>query len=320
VNSKTIIFCSAALFAAPAMAQDWPASRPVKVISSFTAGSPADALIRMMAAKVTESIGQPMVVEVQAGAGGQLAAQSVARAAPDGHTMMYTVSTTVLVTPQIVKGSTLSIKDFTPILVVSKAVTSMFVAPDFPANNLKEFVAYVKANPGKVAYGTNGIGGLYHLEMSLLSAKLGLDMVHVPYKGGTDALQAVASGTLPVGFVPIASALAQARAGKVKVIGVLEYKRVPSLPDVPALGEQLPEYEKLGSGVDIWGPAKMPASIAKRIFTEIDKAAALPDVHQKMTDIAFPYDGLALDQMAATRLKDVDVATRAIKAAGLKPE
>src|SRR5437763_1986952 len=116
----------------------------------------------------------------------------------------------LLVSPHLMKGQTMSLKDFTPIVVVSKAVTCLFVAASFPANTIREFIDYAKANPGKVAYGTNGIGGIYHLEMSLLAAKYGLDLVHVPFKGGTDALNATVAGTLQVGFVPIASALSQA--------------------------------------------------------------------------------------------------------------
>jgi tripartite-type tricarboxylate transporter receptor subunit TctC len=275
--------------------------------------------MRMLAGKVSESVGQPMVVEVQAGAGGILGGQSVARAAPDGHTLLYTAATTVMVSPRLVKNTPYSLKDFTPILVVSMAVTSMFVNPSFPATNFKEFIAYVRANPGKVTYGTNGIGGTYHLEMSLLSAKYGLDMVHVPYKGGTDALQAVVAGTLPVGFAPVSSALAQVRSGKVRIMGVLEPRRLPDLPDVPALGEQISDYEKVASGVDIYGPAQMSPAVAKRIHAELHKAASLPDVSQRMNEIAFPYSGIALGDMAALRTKDVDIVSRAIKAAGLEP-
>jgi tripartite-type tricarboxylate transporter receptor subunit TctC len=318
---KTSRFCllALALLASSAAAQDWP-SKPVHVISTFTPGSPADALMRMIAGKMTEAMSQPVVVEVNAGAGGLLGAQTVARSAPDGHTLLYTVATTLIITPYLVKNQPLSLRDFTPIMVVSKAVTSMSVSASFPANNMNEFIAYAKANPGKVAYGTNGIGGLYHLQMALLAAKYGLDVVHVPYKGGTNALQAVVAGTLPVGFSPVAQALPQARAGKVKILGVLEYQRAPDVPEVPAMGEQLGEYEKIGSGVDVYGPAGIPAQVAKRIHAEMDKAASLPDVRQKMKDIAFPYDGTALDVMRAERTKDIDVAARAIKAANLKAE
>jgi tripartite-type tricarboxylate transporter receptor subunit TctC len=313
--------CAAILAFLPlaSSAQDYP-TRSVKVTSTFTAGSPADALMRMFAAKMTESMGQSVVVEVLAGAGGILGGQSVARAAPDGYTLLYTTATTVMISPRLQKVQPYSLKDFTPILVVSMAVTSMFVNPSFGPANLKEFIAYVRANPGKVSYGTNGVGGTYHLEMSLLSAKYGLDMVHVPYKGGTDALHAVVAGTLPVGFAPVSSALAQVRSGKLRIMGVLEPRRVPDLPDVPALGEQIPDYEKVASGVDIHGPAKIPAAIAKRIHAELHKAASLPDVSKKMTDISFPYDGTALDAMTALRMKDVEVVTRAIKAAGLEPK
>src|SRR3954470_6377743 len=176
-------------FAAFAQAQTWP-SKPVKVISTFSAGSPADGLMRLVAQKMGDSIGQPVVVEVLSGAGGLVGAQTVARAAPDGYTLLNAISTTLVTTPHLLKNRSIDMKDFAPIIVMAKAATCMLAAVSFPPNDVRELIAYAKANPGKVAYGSNGVGGTYHLEMEMLKANHHVEMTHVPYKGGTNALMA----------------------------------------------------------------------------------------------------------------------------------
>ena len=302
-----------------AAAQSWP-TKPVRVISTFTSGSPADALMRLVGQKLGEPLGQPVVVEVQAGAGGLVGAQSVLRAPADGYTLLYSISTTLVTTPHLVKNRTVEMKDFAPVITMAKAFTCMVAAVSFPPNSVREMIAYAKANPGKVAYGSNGIGGTYHLEMEMIKQKQGVDITHVPYKGGTDGLLAAASGTIPVAFAPCSSVVPQARAGKVKFLAVLEHKRAADYPDIAALGEQLPDYEKISGGVDVWAPAAVPVPVVRRLHAEIDKVLAQPDVRARMKEIGFPYDGTALEDMAAQRRKDFELAGRAVKIAGLKPE
>ena len=302
-----------------ATAQTWP-SKPVRIISTFSSGSPADALMRLVGQKLTEPLGQSVVVEVQAGAGGLLGAQSVSRAAPDGHTLLYAISTTLVTTPHLVKNRTVEMKDFAPVIIMAKAYTCMLAAVSFAPNSVRELIAYAKANPGKVAYASNGIGGTYHLEMEMMKQKQGVDITHVPYKGGTDGLLAAASGTIPIAFAPCSSVAPQVRAGKVKFLAVLEHKRASDYADIAAMGEQLPDYEKISGGVDIWAPAGVAAPIVRRLHAEIDKALAQAEVRARMKEIGFPYDGTALEEMAAQRRKDFELAGRAVKIAGLKPE
>lgn len=307
------------LFTLPATAQNYP-TKPIRVVSTQTAGSPADVLMRLMAQKMSQSIGQPVIVDIQAGAAGVLAAQTVARAAPDGYTLLYTLASTIVITPQLMKNRPFELKDFTPILMVSKAATCMLASASFQPSTIKELVDFAKANPGKLAYGTNGIGGIYHLEMEVLKQRYGLDITHVPYKAGVDALMAAVNGTLPIAYSPCAPALAQARAGKVKILAVLETARLPELPDLPAMGEQVPNYEKMAGGVDMYGPAGVPPQIVKRLHAELARALKDPEVNQRMKEVSFFHDGTALEQMAAHRRKDFEVMGRAIKVAGLKPE
>lgn len=319
IPSRIIMSLAGVALSAAAAAQGWP-TKPVRVISTFTSGSPADALMRLVGQKLGEPLGQPVVVEVQAGAGGLVGAQSVLRAPADGYTLLYSISTTLVTTPHLVKNRTVEMKDFAPVITMAKAFTCMVAAVSFPPNSVREMIAYAKANPGKVAYGSNGIGGTYHLEMEMIKQKQGVDITHVPYKGGTDGLLAAASGTIPVAFAPCSSVVPQARAGKVKFLAVLEHKRAADYPDIAALGEQLPDYEKISGGVDVWAPAAVPVPIVRRLHSEIDKVLAQPDVRARMKEIGFPYDGTALEEMAAQRRKDFELAGRAVKIAGLKPE
>ncbi|MFM9968562.1 MAG: Bug family tripartite tricarboxylate transporter substrate binding protein [Burkholderiales bacterium] len=302
-----------------AAAQTWPA-KPIRVVSTFGSGSPADALMRLVGQKVAEPLGQPVVVEVLAGAGGLLGAQTVARAAPDGHTLLYTISTALVTTPHLIKNRTVEMKDFAPVITMARAFTCMLAAVSFPPNSVRELMAYAKTNPGKVAYGSNGIGGTYHLEMEMIKQKQGVDITHVPYKGGNDALMAAAAGTIPIAFSPCSSVVPLARAGKVKFIAVLEMRRASDYPDVAAMGEQLPDYEKISGGVDIWAPVGSPSPVVKRLHAEIDRVLAQAEVRTRMKEIGFPYDGTALEEMATQRRKDYELAGRAVKAAGLKPE
>ena len=302
-----------------AAAQTWPV-KPVRIVSTFSSGSPADALMRLVGQKLVEPLGQSVVVEVQAGAGGLLGAQTVVRAAPDGHTLLYAISTTLVTTPHLVKNRTVEMKDFAPVIIMARAYTCMLAAVSFAPNSVRELIAYAKSNPGKVAYASNGIGGTYHLEMEMIKQKQGVDITHVPYKGGTDGLLAAAAGTIPIAFAPCSSVAPQARAGKVKFMAVLEHKRAADYAEIAAMGEQLPDYEKISGGVDIWAPAGVPAPIVRRLHAEIDRVLGQAEVRARMKEIGFPYDGTAMEDMAAQRRKDFELAGRAVKVAGLKPE
>ncbi|MFM9972197.1 MAG: Bug family tripartite tricarboxylate transporter substrate binding protein, partial [Burkholderiales bacterium] len=224
-----------------ASAQTWPA-KPVRFLSTFSAGSPADALLRVMAQKMSEGLGQPFVVEIQTGAGGVVGAQTVVRSAPDGYTMLHTIPTSVVATPLLMKSPPFEFKDFTPITNAVDGATSMLVAANLPVNSVKEAIDYIKARPGKLAYGSNGIGGSYHLEMEMIKQTYGLDITHVPYKGGNAALMAAVAGDVPFAFAPTASSLIQQKAGKVRVISVMDVRRNPDVPDIPAMPEQVPNY------------------------------------------------------------------------------
>jgi tripartite-type tricarboxylate transporter receptor subunit TctC len=315
------LLCAAGMAIAPqAFPQAYP-TKPIRVISTFGAGSPADALVRHISQKMTESMGQTLVVEAQAGASGVVGAQLVARAAPDGYTVLVTIPTTLVATPFLLKNKPYDpLKDFTPITAAMDAATCMMVSASLPVNSVQELIAYAKANPGKVPYGSNGIGGTYHMEMEAIKLQYGLDMTHVPYKGGTLALMATVNGELPVGFAPLSAALPHVKSGKVKVLAVLDTKRYPGNPEIPSMGEQVPSYEKTPTGSFYYGPGGMQKPVVMRLYTEIAKALSFPDVMERMRQIAFFSTANTPEEFAEQTRREIEISARAIKAAGLQPE
>jgi tripartite-type tricarboxylate transporter receptor subunit TctC len=321
-NSTSTALCSVllALASTAAHGQTFPA-KPIRVISTYVAGSPADGLLRQLSQKMSESVGQPVIVEVQSGAGGLVGAQAVMRAAPDGYTVLATIPTTLVATPLLMKSRPFDpLKDFTPITAALDAAISMVVAANVPANSVKELIEHVRANPGKLAYGSNGVGGTYHMEMEIVLSSQNLRMTHVPYKGGSEALLAVATGQIAVAFAPLSAALPHAKAGKMKVLAMMHVQRFAGAPDIPAIKEQVPEYEKTPTGTYYYGPAGMPRDVLQRLYTEIAKAVRSPEVMERLNRIMFfPVLNTPEEFVAQTR-RDIEISARAIKAAGLKPE
>ncbi len=314
------VMLSALSLAPGAHAQTWPA-RTIRVLSTFVPGSVADGAMRLIAQKVSDSIGQPMIVDAQPGAGGVLAAQSTVRAVPDGYTILHSAPTTLVGTPFLFKNPPYDpLKDFTYITHLTDATTCMLATASAPFNNVKELIDYARAHPGQLAYASNGIGASYHLEMELLKEKYHLDITHVPYKGGQEGLNAAAAGQIPVAFAPAASALAQARGGKVKILAVLAAKRFASMPELPSMGEQLPDYEKIPSGDEIVGPAGLPRAVVQRLNTEIAKALTNAEVTERLAKIGFVPVGNSPEEELNQIRRAMAIMEKAIKAAKIKPE
>ena len=198
------ILAAALAFAVPgASAQTFP-SKPFRIVSTFTPGAVADAAMRLIAQKMSDSVGQPVIVDAMPGAGGVLGAQIVVRAAPDGYTLLHCAPTTLVATPFILKTPPYDpIKDFTYVTHMTDATLSLVVTNSLPVNNVEELIEYAKANPGKLAYGSNGVGASAHLEMELMKLKYGIDITHVPYKGTAGAITDLVGGRVETAFFPV---------------------------------------------------------------------------------------------------------------------
>lgn len=310
----------ALLTPALALAQAWPA-KPVRIISTFAAGSAADTAIRATSQKVGEATGQSLVVDVQPGAGGMVGALAVARAAPDGATLLFSELVANSIVGWIHKAPAYEpVRDFTPISQLFEGVLSLVASLNTPFSTMKEVIDYARANPGKLAYGSNGVGAQNHLQMELIKQTLNLDITHVPYKGGTGAIPDVISGNVPLLFVAYGTALQNQRAGKLKIIGLVEAKRRADLPDVPAIGEDIPGFEKIPAAIVLMGPAKMPAGLPTRIHAEMVKAIALPEIRERLKQINFVAPVSSPEQLTELRNRVMVIVPKAIKAAGIQPE
>jgi len=264
--------------AGAAGAQTYP-SKAVTLVNGFPPGGPTDLTLRQIAAKLSERLGQPMVIDNRAGAAGTIAGAAVARAAPDGYTLLFGVAANLAVAPATMKNPPYDpAAAFSPIIEVARGPYLWLVKPAVPATNMKEFIAWAKGNPGKVNYGSPGLGSVHHLAGEQLKRAAGMDMVHVPYKGGTTAYTALLGGEIDAMFDSMPTPQPHIAAGKMRALGVTGSKRLQALPEVPTLAEQ----GVAGVDVHFWwgfvGPAGMPRDVVAKLNGEIARALADPEL------------------------------------------
>jgi tripartite-type tricarboxylate transporter receptor subunit TctC len=310
--------CFGAAGPAPADAQTYP-SRPIRSIMTVAGG--ADIVARLVAQGLTEALGQPVVVEAQAGAGGAIGAETVARAAPDGHTIMLASASSMVINRFLSKSARLDpLKDFTPITKAFEAVALIVSSPSLPVDSVKELIEYARRNPGKLSFGTSGMGTTHHLAGESIRLLTGIDWVHVPYKGGPPVLTDMVGGQIQVGFTVLATATPFIKSGKVKVLAVNGAKRFHVIPNVATIGEQLPGYEAPPTWGGYFGPAAMPPVIATRLRDEIVKVLNRPEVRAKAEGIGFMVATGTPEELAETIRRDTAYTARIVKAIGIQPE
>jgi tripartite-type tricarboxylate transporter receptor subunit TctC len=304
----------------PAAAQSYP-NKPIRIISGFPGGTIADAALRMLTQKMGESIGQPILVEPNPIASGVGAAQAVMRAAPDGYTILFALPSMLMIPPFLIRNKPFDpLKDFTPISSVMDGPIGIFVSATFPPRNVKELIEYARANPGKISYATNGIGGTFHLEMELFKQQFGVELEQVPYKGSSDIVKALMSGDVPMAYSTYGAIAPQVRTGKVRMLVLLDYKRYPDLPEVPAMGEEISNYQRIPTGLNLYAPAGLPNPIALRLHAEVLKVLQNPEIQTRLREITYFGIGSAPDVLTAQQIKDYEIIARAVKAAGLQPQ
>jgi tripartite-type tricarboxylate transporter receptor subunit TctC len=284
--SAAVFACLLSLgLAAPAVAETFP-ERPVRLVIPFPAGGSTDLVGRLVAEKMSEGLGQQVVVENRGGAGGNLGAAEVARATPDGYTiLMGTVATHALNPAVYTKMPYDAAKDFAPISLLVTVPNVLVVHPSVPANTAQELIALLKANPGKYSYASSGNGTPLHLSGELFKTMAGVDVVHVPYKGAGPALIDVIGGQVPIMFDNLPSSTQHIKSGKLKGLGVTSPKRSPAFPDMPALTEVLPGYETYTWNA-LFAPAGTPPDVIKRLNEEANKAVNDPKVKAKLAEFS----------------------------------
>jgi tripartite-type tricarboxylate transporter receptor subunit TctC len=277
---------------APLCAQSYP-NKPIRLILPMAPGGPTDILGRIIGQQLAERLGQPVVPENRPGAGGNIGIEFVAKARPDGYTILL-VGSPISVSPSLYKKLNYDpIKDFAPISLTAQTHLAVIVQPSLPVKNLKELVEYVKANPGKLTFGSAGIGTAPHLANVLLNSLAKIDMVQVPYKGAGPALIGLMSGEVAMVVIGAAAATPQIQAGKVRALAVFSNKRLPSLPNVPTTKEAGIDNLVVTGWSGILAPAGTPRNILNRLNEEWIRIAAMPDTMEKM-------DNAGLEPLSST--------------------
>src|SRR5450755_1538489 len=321
-RKRTLLKLAGALAATPfslrVFAQAAYPNKPIKIIAPVQPGGGVDLVARTIADQLGKVLNQTIIVENQSGGGGVIASMATARATPDGYTLMVGYVGTHGTNPAVRKLPYDAIKDFTPIAMVGGTPNILIVPRSVPVATLKEFIAYVHANPGKLSYGSSGPGTLTHLAMEQLKVAADLDMIHVPYRGIGPAITDILGGQTQALFPGLAAALPHIKAGTIKPLAVTGIKRHPLLPDVPT-------FEELGyKGFDgvqwygIVGPANMPPAIVKRLNEEINKLLASPDLRERLSSEALEPMPMSPEQFGQYMRDDIGKWSRLVKARNIE--
>lgn len=280
-----VLALAASLFSSIAQAQAWPAKQPIKFVVVYPPGGASDVTARLIATKLTETLGQSVVVENKPGANGIIATEFVAKSAPDGYTMLMANLGPNALNPVVYKKLPYdAIKDFQGVTLTSIVPQVVLVSPGLPVNSIPELIAYTKANPGKVYFGSAGQGASNHFSGELLNSLGGIKMQHIPYKGDAPSLVDLLSGQIQVALPTTVAGLPHVKNGKLRAIAVTGSKRLAAMPELPTVAETLPGYEAVSWG-GVMVPAGTPKDIVMRLNTEINRILKMPDVAAKLESL-----------------------------------
>ena len=314
-----LLIAALALAATQAFAQTFPV-KPVRLVISFTPGSSTDIIGRAVAAKLQEIWGQPVVAENRAGAGGTIGSAFVAKADPDGYTLLAN-SSAHAANPGIYKDMQYdTLKDFVNLALLGGGPNVLMVSPEAGWKSLRDFVDVAKASPGKLNFSSAGIGSGTHFNLEKLKIVAGIDVVHIPYKGTPEAIADTISGRVCCYWAPLNAALPHVNGGRALALAVSSAQRSPLLPNVPSVAEQgYPGFDYT-LWVGLWGPAKMPAEIAAKINRDVNAALASPDLRERLTKLGTVPGNLTIPQFTEFVGKEIAETTKILQAAGIKPQ
>ncbi|MBX6742959.1 MAG: tripartite tricarboxylate transporter substrate binding protein [Acetobacteraceae bacterium] len=316
LQRRNILVAGLAALARPALAQ--PSGRPIRLVVAFAPGGATDVTARVLAERLQDQLGQPVVVENRAGAAGIIGTEAAARSAPDGSTLlMGTISTHAMNVP--LYGKRLGydpVKDFAPVSRVATGPNLLVVHPSLPERSVEELVRLAKARPGQLAYGSGGNGTSSHLAGELFKSLAGVDLLHVPFRSTAPAATALAAGQVQVMFDTIISALPMAREGQVRALAVTAPQRLPSLPDLPAVAETLPGFE-MGIWIGLFAPAGTPPPVIERIDAATRAALATPALKARLEGIGAQPFPAGPAEFAAFLQAEIARWSRVVQAAGI---
>jgi tripartite-type tricarboxylate transporter receptor subunit TctC len=294
-------------------------SQPVRIIVGFAAGGPNDILARLIGQRLSERLGEPFIIENRLGAGSNIATEAVVHAPADGYTLLLVGSPNAINATLYYKLNFNFIRDIAPVASFMRGALVMVVHPSIPARTLPEFIAYAKTNPGKLSYGSGGVGGITHITPELFKMMAGIDMVHVPYRGVAPALTDLLGGQVQVLFANPAQSIPYIGAGKLRALAITTATRSEALPDIPAVGEFVPGYEA-SSIFGFGAPKNTPVQIINKLNKEINASLAAPEIKARLADL----DGILLAgspaDFAKLIVEETDKWGKVIRTAHIRPE
>ncbi len=307
---------------ATGFAQTYPV-KPIKIISTIPLGGSGDVAIRMAAAKMTESMGQSLLIETNGAGGGQVAARLVQKVAPDGYTLLHSSSGALASSVYLSKDLGYDpLRDFSHISLVSYAPSLLVVNVNVPANSVKELIEHGKRNPGKLSFGSNGVGSFFHMTGETFTSAAGISALHVPYTGGNMSLPLndLIAGRIDIFFPTIALAGGNLTGGKMKVLAVFSDKRVDLLPNVPAIGEALPGYQPPPSWFAMVGPQALPMAIVARLHAEIARAINDKTVAGRLNDLGMVGVAGTPEALTVTIRESITTTGKIVKELNIQPQ
>lgn len=303
---------------APVSAQSWPV-KPVRVIVPYPPGDTADTIVRLIAQKITDRIGQPLLVDNRAGASGQLGLELAARAVPDGYTVAVGQAGNVAVAPHTYRKLGYDPqRDFTPVALVAMNYLALVVQPSAPYRTVAEMVAWAKSNPGRLTFGSNGEGGFPHLSFELLRVQGGFTYLHVPYKGAAQIVNDLLGGQVDAAMASYTSMVPFARAGKLRMLAITNPVRMASAPDVPTVADSVPGYSSQG-WFGFLAPTGTPRTIVLRLNEEINRAVRQPDVAERMAGAGLEVVAEPPEAFGMLIRRELEKYAKLTKAIGFKP-
>jgi len=317
---KFVAFVLSMLASFAASAQAFP-NRPVKVVVPYAAGGLPDTIARLVGQKLGESLGQQMVVENRGSAGGMVGTNEVAKAAPDGYTLLVADVTQIAVNPHLFSSLPYDpLKELTGVSMLGTSPLYLVAHPSLAANDMKELIALVHSQPGKISYGSSGLGSIHHLAMEALKTGLKLDLVHVPYKGTGQSVPALLGGQVGLLYSALPSIESHVKAGKVKILAISTAQRSPQTAEVPTVAESgIPGYEFIAE-IGYYAPAGTPREIVSRLAAEAQKAVKQPEVVQRFRQLGIDPVGSTPDAYNAANRASFEKYANVVRAAGVKIE
>jgi len=325
MDRRTLLASLAAAPLAPRLARaqsqvDWRPDRPIRLVVPFAPGGSTDTTARIVADALTGPLGQSVVVENRTGAGGTIAAEYVARSAADGYTLICGTNTTHATAAALYPNLAYHpARDFVPVSMVVLTPNMAGIHPSLPAANLREFIAYVKANPGRVNYGSGGPGSSQHLSAALLAHMAGLEMTHVAYRGGAPAVADLIAGRVQLVISPLIEMLPFIRDGKIRALGVSSRERAVQFPDVPAIHEVLPGYEITG-WAGLFAPAGTPAAAVRRLARETAAAMRRPEMRRRIEELGSIPVAMDAEESARFYAAELPKYAELVRLSGARPE